>query len=355
MTMADAGDPQQPRGQIDASPRPGVIKRLLGFDSWIHSAASLSIVTLLAGWLGTYIQYLNAYEQKVGETAQADMKAASEAFIEISNAYAEAQMLQQQVYFNYSATANDAGDAGNKAMVAKAAQDAYPDYLKARNGLRKNSSIYVRKAELYIDWPSNLGRDAADTAANDGDPLTESLIGNYNFDCDAKEGFPHYEAPATGASQPDKNTDDLCLPPNETQGQIKVGSKTVICAVDDKRKVDHARPSREINWDSAKHHLIVMHYCYELTHSQISTARIWASKNEVSEQKKADFLKNTDIYRSGLDNEVVRLDAFLSLVMSQLERIRVKYRPSSFYCTMAVINYLISDRCTPVRIARNRG
>jgi hypothetical protein len=97
-----------------------------------------------------------------------------------------------------------------------------------------------------------------------------------------------------------------------------------------------------------------MHYCYELTHSQISTARIWASKNEVSEQKKADFLKNTDIYRSGLDNEVVRLDAFLSLVMSQLERIRVKYRPSSFYCTMALINYLISDRCTPVRIARSR-
>jgi hypothetical protein len=158
MAMADPNDPQQPNG---------LWKRLLGFDSWIHSAASLSIVTVLAGWFGTYIQYLNAYEQKVSETAQTDMKAATDAFVEISNAYAQAQMLQQLIYFNYSAAANDAGDAGNKAMATKAAGDAYPDYLKARNDLRKDSNIYVRKAELYIDWPSNLGRDAADSTAND--------------------------------------------------------------------------------------------------------------------------------------------------------------------------------------------
>jgi hypothetical protein len=340
MAMADPNDPQRPKG---------LWKRLLGFDSWIHSAASLSIVTVLAGWFGTYIQYLNAYEQKVSETAQADMRAATDAFVEISNAYAQAQTLQQLIYFNYSAAANDAGDTGNKAMATKAGQDAYPDYLKARDGLRKDSNIYVRKAELYIDWPSNLGRDAADSTANDGDPLTESLLGDYNFDCDAKEGFPHYQAKEPG------NTDNACLAPNETHGVIPIGSKTVICAVDDEGKIDHSRPSREINWHSAKHHLLVMHYCYELTHGQISTARIWASNNEVSEQKKSDFLKNKHIYRASLDHEVVRLDAFLSLVMSQLERIRVRYRPSSFYCNLPLINYAISDRCTPVRIAKNRS
>jgi hypothetical protein len=340
MTMADANDPQQPKG---------FWKRLLGFDSWLHSAASLSIVTVLAGWFGTYIQYLNAYEQKVSETAQADMKAATDAFVEISNAYAEAQLLQQLIYFNYSAAAGDTGDAGNKAMVTAAGQDAYGDYLKARNGLRKNSSIYVRKAELYIDWPSNLGRDAADTTANDGDPLAGSLLGDYNFDCDAKEGFPHYEAAEKGG-----NTDKFCLAPNETHGLIPVGSKTVICALDDKGKVDHAQPSREINWHSAKHHLLVMHYCYELTHSRISTPRIWASKNEVGEQRKSEFLRNRQTDQASLDNEVVRLDAFLSLVMSQLERIRVRYRPSSFYCNLPIVNYAISDRCTPVRIAKKR-
>lgn len=228
--------------------------------------------------------------------------------------------------------------------------------------MRKNSSIYVRKAELYIDWPSNLGRDPAGTTANDGDPLTESLLGNYNFDCDAKENFPHYEdAPPVGqASKPAetaKYTEDAsekaCLAPNETERQTEMGSKTVICAVDDNGKIDHSRPSREINWHSAKHHLMVMHYCFELAHSQIATARIWASKNEVSEQKKSDFLKNEERYQNSLDHEVVRLDAFLSLVMSQLERIRVKYRPSSFYCNLPLINYAISGRCLPVRIAKN--
>ena len=88
-----------------------------------------------------------------------------------------------------------------------------------------------------------------------------------------------------------------------------------------------------------------------LTHGQIGTARIWASNNDVSEQRKNDFLNNKSTYENSLDHEVVRLDGFLSLVMSQLERIRVKYRPSSFYCNLPVINHLISNRCTPVRIA----
>ena len=91
-----------------------------------------------------------------------------------------------------------------------------------------------------------------------------------------------------------------------------------------------------------------MHYCFELTHRQISAARIWASNNEVSEQKKEDFAKNKDGYQASLDHEVARLDAFLSLIMSQLERIRVKYRPSSFYCNLPLINYAISARWMPV-------
>jgi hypothetical protein len=363
MAMADTHDQQQPSSQAGDKAKPGFFNRLLGFDSWLHSAASLSIVTLIAGWFGTYIQYLNAYEQKVSETAQLDMRDATAAFVEISNAYAEAQMLQQLIYFNYVAAANDKSDAGNKGMVTKAGQDIYPGYIKGRYELRKNANIHFRKAELYIDWPSNLDRDPAATTAYDGDPLTESLLGDYNFDCDAKENFPHYEAAtpvdqagkSAGAGKPqytEEASQKACLAPNETQKQIVMGSRTVVCAVDDNGRIDHARPSREINWHSAKHHLIVMHYCFELTHGRISTARIWASQNEVSEEKKSDFLKSKDTYHDSLDHEVVRLDAFLSLVMSQLERIRVKYRPSSFYCNLPLINYAISDRCNPVRIAK---
>jgi hypothetical protein len=348
--MVESEKETQPSGQTGTSPTPSVLKRILGFDSWIHSAASLSVVTLIAGWFGTYIQYLNAYEQKVSETAQADMKDATAAFVEISDAYAEVQMLQQLIYYNYVAAAGTS-DAGTRAMTTKAGQDSHQSYANARNALRKNTNIYVRKAELYVDWASNLDRDPAGTTANDGDPLTESLLGDYNFDCDARQSFPHYEA---AVEYNEEAGQKACLAPNETQSQVAMGAKTIFCAADDKVRIDHARPSREINWHSAKHHLLVMHYCLELTHGQISTARVWASGNEVSDQRNSDFLKNKDTYQNSLDHEVVRLDAFLSLVMSQLERIRVKYRPSSFYCNLPLVNYAISDRCTPVRIAKGR-
>jgi hypothetical protein len=268
--------------------------------------------------------------------------------VEISNSYADVQMLQQLIYYDY--VGSNTSDAGSKAMTTAAGQEAYKNYTSSRNALRKNSSIYVRKAELYIDWPSNLDRDAAAAAAYDGDPLTESLLGDYNFDCDAEKSFPHYEA-----THPDEKAEEaarnLCVAPNEAQKQIAMGSRTIFCAADDNGKIVHSKPSREINWNSAKHHLLVMHYCFELTHGQIGTARIWASNNDVSEQRKNDFLNNKSTYENSLDHEVVRLDGFLSLVMSQLERIRVKYRPSSFYCNLPVINHLISNRCTPVRIA----
>src|ERR1700744_5484417 len=122
--MAEPDNQQQPAGTAGGNPPRGLWRRFLGFDSWLHSAASLSIVTVLAGWVGTYIQYLNAYEQKVGATAQADMKDATDTFVLISNAYAEAQMLQQLIYFNYADAVDDGDSAGDKAMTASAGKAA---------------------------------------------------------------------------------------------------------------------------------------------------------------------------------------------------------------------------------------
>jgi hypothetical protein len=351
MTMDNASGPDAKKPALSPSSSP-FLERLKRWDTGFSVFKGLGLVTLAASLGGGYLQYLNTYEQKVSELAQADMAAAASAFVEVSNAYAEIQMLQQLIYFNYSA-ASSTTDVGNKAMTTKAAQDAYQSYVNTRNALRKNTNIYVRKAELYVDWPSNLARDAAGTTALDGDPLTETLLGEYNFDCDAKDNFAHYDD--TG---PDRSTQDFCSASNETQKQAAIGSKTVFCAVSDGGKIDHSRPSREINWHSAKHHLIVMHYCFELAHNQISTARIWASGNDVSDQSKSDFLKRQSIVEASLDEGVGRLDAFLSLVMSQIERIRVKYRPSGPLCHVPVVREIIgtfSSICTPVRTAAGRS
>ncbi|MBV9460980.1 MAG: hypothetical protein JO141_26215 [Bradyrhizobium sp.] len=67
------------------------------------------------------------------------MTAATAAFVEISIAYAEIQMLQQLVFFNFVA-ANNSSDAGTKAMTARAGQDAYQGYVNARNAPCKDSN-----------------------------------------------------------------------------------------------------------------------------------------------------------------------------------------------------------------------
>ena len=348
-----ADNSAEPGTKEPAAPSP-VLNRIRSWDQQFSVFKGLGLVTVAASLAGGYLQYLNTYEQKVSELAQADLAAATAAFADISNAYAEVQMLQQLIYFNYAAS--NTSDPGNKAMTTKAGQDAFPNYVNARNALRKNSNIYARKAELYIDWPSNLGRDAADTAAIDGDPLTETLLGDYNFDCDAKINFAHFEngKPDPKAEEAAKN---LCAAPNETKKQIGLESKTFFCAVDDNGKIDHSKPSLEINWYSAKHHLLTMHYCFELAHGQIGTARIWASGNDVSDQRKGDFQKRQDSLQASLDEGVIRLDDFLSLVMSQLERIRVRYRPSGPFCHVPVVREIVglfSPICTPVRTAVNR-
>ncbi len=323
-----------------------------GHPSLLQRLRDLGILTLAASLVGGYFQYLSTYEQKVSELAQSDMKAATDTFVEISNAYAEAQMLQQLIYFDYLAASSDESD-GDKAMTTTAAQTAYPDYVKARITLRQNSNVHARKAELYIDWTSDLKHDAAASSAADSDPLTEAMLGNYNFNCDASANFAHYEEDTA-----DGPKSDICAAPSETRREIPTGPRTLICASDKNGNIVHGREARTINWQSAKHHLLVMHYCFERAHGQIETARVWASGNTVSDKEKNDFLATDkrDKSQTSLDNQVIRLDAFMGLVMSQLERIRVKYRPSGPFCHVPLVRELIGifdPSCTPIKTAAN--
>jgi hypothetical protein len=323
-----------------------------GRTSLLQRLRDLGILSVAASLVGGYFQYISTYEQKVSELAQSDLKAATDTFVEISNAYAEAQMLQQLIYFDYLDASGDESD-GDKAMTTTAAQTVYPDYVKARSTLRQNSNVHARKAELYIDWTSDLKHDPAISSAVDGDPLTEAMLGDYNFNCDVKANFAHYEEDTA-----DSPKSDVCAAPSETRKEIPAGPRTLICASDKNGDIVHSKEARTINWQSAKHHLLVMHYCFERAHGQIETVRVWASGNTVSDKEKSDFLAKDkkDKSQTSLDNQVIRLDAFMGLVMSQLERIRVKYRPSGPFCHVPLVRELIGifdSRCTPIRTAAN--
>ena len=159
--------------------------------------------------------------------------------------------------------------------------------------------------------------------------------------------------PERAASPPGKTDQDVCAAANAPR-QTAIDAGTRICAVDGDGKVDHGKPSIAINWHSAKHHLIVMHYCFEVAHDQIATARIWASDNDVSDRRKNDFLTNADKYQTSLNAQAARLDTFMNLVMSELERIQVRYRPVGPLCYVPLIREavgILSSRCTPLRTA----
>jgi hypothetical protein len=349
--MDGAGVP--PQGSDGHSNRPSsFMERVKYWDSQFSVAKGLTIFTLLTGFLGGSFQYLSAYDEKVSAQAKIDMTDATSTFVDISNAFAEAQTLQNLVYFNFADWLGPS-DNGEKEMLSKAAHDAFPDYIKARTSLREKSNIFAHKAEIYIDWASDLGRDPAGKHPLNADPVTEALLGDYNFDCDERANFPPFgnvvsKKPADG---PAKAKNPTCIASDQKD-------VTNLCARDKVGNIvsnENKEPAL-IKWQSAKHHVLIMHYCFEATHNSIRAARVWASNKDLSvtEELKRDFSDQKALTKAKLDDEVTRLNAFMSLAMSQLERIRVKYRPTGYFCHLPLVRNVIetfSERCTPLGTA----
>jgi hypothetical protein len=108
MTQQDSTPSQTPPA------KPGLWTRIQAWDGQLSVAKGLTLVTLLTGFFGGYFQYLNSYEEKVGELARADMESATSTFVEISNAFAEAQLLQQLIFFDFADTLSEGADSGDK-------------------------------------------------------------------------------------------------------------------------------------------------------------------------------------------------------------------------------------------------
>jgi hypothetical protein len=343
MTQQDATLSAMPIPLAEA--RPGWWTRVTVFDKRLSVAKGLTIVTLLTGFFGGYFQYLSSYEDKVGAQAKADMEAATKTFVDISNAFAEAQMLQELIFYNFKTSLNPKNDVGDKQMTTQAGTALFPKYVDARTGLRQNASVFAHKAELYIDRASDLSRDPAAPRVLDQDPLNEALLGTYNFDCDAAANIPQL-APKNPAAPPGSPVTCSAGP------QPQLAAQTVnLCARDRNGRIDTGKMPVTIDWQSAKHHVLTLHYCFEQAHRQIVTARIWASNSPVSDERATTFRNEQDRYEASLDKQVVRLNAFMSLTMAHLERIQVKYRPSGFVCHVPLLRDaigLFSSKCTPI-------
>src|SRR6185437_5721615 len=187
MQADDAGTPA-PDGP---APPSRFWQRVISWDREFSIAKGLAIVTVLTSVFGGYFQYLNAYQEKVSTQAKDDMTAATATFLEISNALAAIQSQQQLLYSGFM-HAKDKTSASEQSLNARNAKDVSDAYEKARTALSENINVLARTAEIYIDWPSDIGRDAAAKRNVNDDPLSPSLLRAYDFNCADRANFPRF-------------------------------------------------------------------------------------------------------------------------------------------------------------------
>lgn len=348
-------DTEQRPPETDNTPRKGgVLERLRTFDRGLDLVKGLSVVGVLSSVVVGYFQYLGAYQEKVSNQAREDMAAATTTFTEISGAFSEIQALQQILYGEFIGAIRDKSDASDQALGTKNAKEISDAYEKARTTLRENIDVLARKAEVYIDWASDIYRDPAGRRNVDDDPLSRSLLRDYKFDCADKSNFPAFGNvnAVEDKSAQDTTDENFCA---SGKKQI-VGAQTLpqnafirICAgADDK----HAR---RIYWYSAKHHVLTMHYCFEAAHDRLAAVRQWASKSDRDTPRESEIVKGARQVNAELDDLALRLSSFNSLALFQMERIRVKYRPVGFLCTVPLLRNVLSASCLPLRTATNEN
>jgi hypothetical protein len=351
--MSKEDTTQAPPEVDDAAPKSAPLRWLWKFNHGLDLVKGLSLVTVLSSLVVGYFQYLNAYQEKVGNQAKEDMASATATFTEISGAFSEIQALQQILYSDFTRAVRDKSDASEQALVNKNALAISGSYEKARIALRENIEVLARKAEVYIDWASNTYRDPAAKHNVDDDPLSESVLRDYAFDCSDKFNFPAFG--------------NVYAPDDETPAR-EISDDTY-CAIGEKRGVDDTtkpkdafiricagfndKQAKRIYWYSAKHHVLTMHYCFEAAHNKLAAARQWASKSDRDTVRESEIIKGEKEISAQLDDLTRRLSAFDSLALYQMERIRVKYRPAGFFCSVPFIRNIPSANCFPVRTASN--
>src|SRR5262245_60617200 len=152
---------------------------------------SLTFIGFLGTLIAAYFQYLSAYQEKVTARAKEDLAAATSAFTEAANALSIPLSLQERLVFAFYDAVNNKIDVDDNAYVTKRARAIAERYEDAYTALRENINLLARKVEIYLDWPSDLGRDPAQNNLLILDPINSSLLGAYNFDCD--KHLPSFE------------------------------------------------------------------------------------------------------------------------------------------------------------------
>jgi hypothetical protein len=221
--------------------------------------------------------------------------------------------LQERLIFGFYDAVKQKIDTDGNAYGTKSARAMIGGYESSYAALRENINLIGKKMEIYLDWASDLNRDPAMMVSPTADPISTSSLGNYNFDCD--KDMPSFE----------KNKSTLLL----------------------KDKTGHVL---NVDWNSAKHNVLTIYYCFYTIHDAMKPVRQWASSDPVGASEQGSFIKQESAIKDRLANQVMRLNTFMGVAMNEIEQIRVKYRPNGFLCNVPIVREVVfSKRCMPVR------
>lgn len=328
---------------------PGFFDRIGMLDQRFAFVRGLSIVTLLSSAAVGYFQYLNTYQDKVSNQAKEDMKLATRTFEEISTAFANTLALQNLLYSNFAAAIRSKSDGKATALSTRNATEASKLYEKAQTELREKIDMLAQKAQVYIDWASDIDRDPARKRNVEADPMSLTLLRSYQFNCAEAINLPEFgDADAVPPAKPVAEIPDDKFCASEHKQGIGKGTPQGdafirICPV------GREDVARKIHWFSAKHHVLTMQYCFDAMHARLEPVRQWASQSDRDTVKEGEIAAQGDQVAAELDGLAHRLNSFDSLALYQLERIRVKYRPAGFECSIPGLRNLYARNCLPLR------
>ena len=325
----------------DAAPSSAPLTWLSKFDRSFTLVKGFTVVTVLSGLLVSSFQYLNSYQEKVSAQAKDDMLAAASAFKDISTKFSQMQALQQLLFSDFATALDDHADANERSLATKNAQNILKSYEEAQMALFETGELMGRNAEVYMDWTDSFRFDPAHRSGPTIDPLDQTLLRAYDFDCN--EHLPQFQ-PGIGSA----SGSNACPVDTQAKGDREYWKVNFCPRNKEKAGSD---TSVTIDWFSAKHQVLVLNYCIQNLHQRLGPVRSWASQIEAKPLNSASFQVDRDRIQATIDVQAKRINAFMGLATFRMSAIRETYRPDSFACHVPIVASVV-DGCTPIRTRR---
>lgn len=180
------------------------------------------------------------------------------------------------------------------------------------------------------------------------------MLRAYQFNCADRANYPrfgdvNFKPPQNDNPAPELSDEQFCAAGAKQDPDTKI---TPGDAFDRICPPKNDKPAVRIYWYSAKHEVLTMQYCLEAAHDRLAAVR--DTKNNRDQAGEQQILADADRVSAQLDGLAKRLNAFTSLALSQMERIRVKYRPVGVVCSVPLVRNLFA-RCFPIRTASSES